>query len=72
MNPSTVATIIIGAGAALIGGMAALIKAMVIGKLDGIAATLEDVRSELHDIDLRVTRLEAEHSISCHRRRGDE
>lgn len=72
MNPAAITTIIFGVLGALLAGMAALIKAMVIGRLDGIQETLEGVRTEIHEIDLRVTKLEAEHHM-CYmgRRRGD-
>lgn len=60
MNLATVSAIIIATLGALLLGMAALIKTMVLSQLDDIQSTLEDVRSDIHAIDLRVTRLEAQ------------
>ena len=64
------AAIILAAGGALILGMAGLLKAMVVSKLDTLQAAIDEIRSEIHDIDIRVTRLETEHRLGCPHKEG--
>ena len=70
MDLGTLTIIMICTCGALICGMAALIQKMVVGKLDGLQETINGLSSDLHHIDIRLTKLEAEHAI-CHYR-GDE
>ena len=72
MDTATVSAVIIGACGALILGMAALIKTMVVGKLDALQAAFDDMRNDHHRLDVRVTKLEAEHTVMHCRRRGGE
>ncbi len=62
------AAIVLATGGALILGMAGLIKTMVVGKLDTLQIAIDEIRSEIHDIDIRVTRLETEHRLGCPRK----
>lgn len=45
--------------------MAALIKTMLLKKLDEIAATVNGLSHDMHRMDIRLTRLEAEHKMRC-------
>lgn len=73
MNPATITAIIIGTSSALILGMAALIKTMVVGKLDALQAAMDSMKSDVHHIDLRVTKLETEHRMNaCIYRQGND
>lgn len=59
MDLGTVTLIIVGTMA----GMAGLIKAMVLGRLDQIQKDLSGLSRDMHRLDIRVTKLEAEHQI---------
>jgi len=75
MNTATIAGIILSACGALILGMAALIKTMVVGKLEELQRSMDEMWGKHHKLDIRVTQLEAEHRMhSCiyGRRQGDE
>lgn len=73
MNTSTIIGAIVTACLLLISGMAALIKTMVVGKLDALQKSLDDMRDKHHALDARVIRLEAQHEHTHpHRRSGDE
>ena len=81
MNLATIAGIVLSSCGALILGMAALIKTMIMDKwrrdaeeakrdrdemsrsLNKLLDGQQDLKDELHDVDLRVTRLEAEHRV---------
>ena len=72
MNTPTIAGIILAACGALILGMAALIKTMVVGKLDALQASLDEMWGKHHALDIRVTKLETKCETVGHRRAGDE
>ena len=72
MDTATITAIILGACTALIVGMAALIKTMVVGKLDALQAAFDGMKDDHHKLDVRVTKVEAEHSVMHCRRRGTE
>jgi len=71
MNTVTIAGIIISTFGALLLGMAALIKTMVVGKLVDLQKAMDEMKSDVHHLDIRVTRLETEHRIQ-HCGRGDD
>ena len=67
MDLPTIGAIVVGVAGALLLGMAALIKGMVLGRLDEIQRELGGLGREMHRIDLRVTKLETEHRLNaCH------
>lgn len=67
MDLGTITAVIIGT----VMGMAALIKTMVLGRLDQIQRDLTGLSKDLHRLDVRVTALEAEHRMrTC--MRGEE
>jgi len=72
MDTATITIVIIGSCGALILGMAALIKTMVVGKLDALQAAFDSMRNDHHKLDMRVTKLESEHSLMHCRRHGDD
>jgi hypothetical protein len=72
MNTATIAGIILASCGALILGMAALIKTMVVGKLDSLQASMDEMWGKHHALDVRVTRLEAQHETIFCRRSTDE
>ena len=59
MDLGTITVIIIGTMA----GMAGLIKAMVLGRLDLIQKELSGLSRDLHRLEVRVNTLETEHRI---------
>ena len=70
MNGQTVTAIIMAAFGGLVVAMAGLLKAMVTDKLKAIHSDLSGLREshdslkdDLHNIDLRLTRLEVEHEV---------
>jgi len=72
MNTATIGAIILATSASLLLGMAALIKTMILGKLDALQITINDLSNDFHALDVRLTKLEAEHAMMhCHRRGGD-
>lgn len=65
MNLATVAAIILASAAALILGMAALIRAMITDKLDGIVRDVREMRTQregdsgkIHNLETRVSVVE--------------
>lgn len=56
----------------LILGMAALIKGMVLGKLDEIQKSMVGLNRDFHRMDVRVTKLETEHRLGACQFRGEE
>lgn len=64
MNTATIAGIIITTAGLLIVGMAALIKTMVLGKLDSIQSMVSGLSRDMHRMDVRLTTLEAEHRMN--------
>lgn len=67
MNTSTIAGIVLSTAGILIVGMAALIKGMLLGKLNEIQKLMTEITRDVHKMDIRLTRLEAEHALSiCH------
>lgn len=67
MDVATITGIIVASCAALIIGMAILIKTMVVGRLDELQASIAGVARELHRLELKVQKLETEHEIHCYR-----
>lgn len=65
MDAATVGFVIIAACGALILGMAALIKGMVLGKLDDIQKAMSGLNRDFHRMDVRVTKLETEHRLNA-------
>lgn len=66
MDLATVTGIIVGTAGVLILGMAVLIKSMVVGRLDALQAGVDGMREDIHEIDVRVTKLETAHKLrSC-------
>ena len=63
MDIGTISAIILGACGVLIIGMAGLIKTMVVTKLDALQRTIDGLGQDHHRLDLRVTKLEAEHQL---------
>jgi hypothetical protein len=70
MNPQTLTAIVIGSFGGLIFILAAIIKGMVSDKLidlknaiAGVQESQNSLRDDIHDIDLRLTRLEVEHDL---------
>jgi hypothetical protein len=59
MDLGTITAVIIGT----VMGMAALIKTMVLGRLEQIHEQLGGLTRDLHRLDTRVTKLETEHQI---------
>lgn len=59
MNILTITLIILATAGALILGMAALIKTMILGVLEQIQSQLGGVVRDVHRVDVRVTRIEA-------------
>ena len=90
MDLGSVTLVIVSGGLALVGGMAALIKGMVLSRmdrdqraaeasrremiehLDKIQKNLEGLGRDMHRIDIRVTKLEAEHALSRCPREGEK
>ncbi len=64
MSTATIAAIIISTFGALLLGMAALIKTMIVGKLEALQIAMDEMKSEVHHLDIRVTRIETEHRIN--------
>lgn len=64
MNAATISAIVLAACGALIVGMAALIKGMVLGKLESIQSMVSGLSRDMHRMDLRLTTLEAEHRMN--------
>lgn len=58
MDLATITVIIVAACGALILGMAALIKGMVVGKLEELQETINALGRDHHKLDTRVARLE--------------
>lgn len=74
MNTATISMIIIAACGALFAGMAGLIRSMVLSRLDrdqeALMARLQEIQTqisglsrELHRVDVRLTKVEAEHTM---------
>lgn len=74
MNTATISMIIIAACGALFAGMAGLIRSMVLSRLDrdqeALMARLQEIQTqisglsrELHRVDVRLTKVEAEHAM---------
>lgn len=72
MDLATVTGIILGTISALMLGMAALIKTMVVGKLNTLQDAVSALSSDIHHLDLRITKLEVEHALRTCAFRGDE
>lgn len=68
MDLGTITVIIIGTMA----GMAGLIKAMVLGRLDQIQKEISGLSRDLHRLDTRVTKLETEHALRRCPREGEK
>ena len=68
MDLGTVTVIIVGT----VMGMAALIKTMVLGRLDQIQKELGGLTRDLHRLDTRVTKLETEHALRRCPREGEK
>lgn len=64
MSPATLTIIVMSASGALLLGMAALIKTMVLGKLADIQNMVSGLSKDMHRMDIRLTTLEAEHRVS--------
>lgn len=71
MTAEVIATIIISSFGGLVLVMAAIIKGMVSDKLKDLQVALsaiktvqDDLRDDLHSIDLRLVKLEVEHDLS--------
>lgn len=71
MNPQTITGIIIASFGGLIFVLAAIIKGMVSDKLVdlktaivGVQESQDSLRDDIHNIDIRLTRLEVEHDIT--------
>jgi hypothetical protein len=53
--------------------MAAIIKSMVLGRLTEIQSLVTGLSRDMHRMDLRLTKLEAEHSVTrCQFRGGGD
>jgi len=74
VNTATISMIIIAACGALFAGMARLIRSMVLSRLDrdqeALMARLQEIQTqisglsrELHRVDVRLTKVEAEHAM---------
>jgi ABC-type phosphate transport system auxiliary subunit len=74
VNTATISMIIIAACGALFAGMAGLIRSMVLSRLDrdqeALMARLQEIQTqisglsrELHRVDVRLTKVEAEHTM---------
>jgi ABC-type phosphate transport system auxiliary subunit len=74
VNTATISMIIIAACGALFAGMAGLIRSMVLSRLDrdqeALMARLQEIQTqisglsrELHRVDVRLTKVEAEHAM---------
>ena len=72
MDTATITGIVIAAVGTLFVGMAGLIQKMVVSKLDNLQNAFDDMRNDHHRLDVRVTKLEAEHSVMYCKYRGDE
>ena len=68
MDLGTVTAVIVGT----IMGMAAIIKTMVLGRLDQIHEQLGGLTRDFHRLDTRVTKLETEHALSRCPREGEK
>lgn len=68
MDLGTITAVIIGT----VMGMAALIKTMVLGRLDLIQKELSGLSRDLHRLDTRVTKLETEHALRRCPREGEK
>ena len=71
MDIATVSAIIIASFGAVILVMAGMIRSMVVEKLDSIQASvngikidIEEVKEEVHTLDIRVSKLETEHRLT--------
>jgi len=64
INEVGAAGIMVATGGALIMGMAGVIKVMVLGKLAEIQDLVSGLSRDMHRMDLRLTRLEAEHAMT--------
>jgi len=71
VNYAAIVAAIIAAVVALLAGMAGLIKSMVLGRLDEIQTTMSGLARELHRMDIRLTKLEAEHNVHICRMRSE-
>lgn len=71
MNLETISAIVIAAVGALLLGMAALIKGMVLGKLNEIQKSMAGMTRDFHRMDVRVTKLETEHRLNACRYHED-
>ena len=65
MNVASILASLIAAVVVLLAGMAALIKSMLLSRLDEIQKTVSGLSQDMHRLDVRITRLEAEHRINC-------
>jgi len=74
VNTATITVIIVGSCGALFAGMAGLIRSMVLSRLDRdqealmdrlseIQTQLSGLARELHRVDVRLTKVEAEHAM---------
>jgi hypothetical protein len=59
MDLGTITAVIIGT----VMGMAALIKTMVLGRLEQIQKDLSGLSKDMHRLDVRLTKLETEHAV---------
>ena len=59
---------------ALLAGMSAIIKSMVLGRLTEIQHLVTGLSKDMHRMDIRLTKLEAEHAVGkcMFRVSGDE
>ena len=71
MNLTMVAGIVVAACGVLIVGMAALIKTMVLSRLNEIQDLVTGLSRDMHRMDIRLTKIEAEHSLAFHCRKED-
>lgn len=62
MDTATITGIVILAAGGIMGGMWALLKAMVASRLDRIEAKQDQLVADVHAIDKRVLKLETEHA----------
>ena len=72
MDLATLSAIILGTISALILGMAALIKTMVVGKLNNLQEAVSNLSNDIHHLDLRLTKLEVEHAMRTCAFMGDK
>ena len=67
MTLTALTGIVISACGVLIISMAALIKTMVVSKLNELQLTVTGLSREMHRLEIKVNKLEIEHELHCYR-----